>query len=330
MCIDENNWNVPSSADFGREFMQSWVWGNFQKSVGGKPIRLRLVENDRFIAHIQGFEFTILKLFKFIYFPKISLNYFSNQDKAVFFNYLEKQGYMFTRVESIDEIADIVGYKIVIVNNRQPKNTFILNLLSTEESILESMHSKTRYNIGLAERKGVEVKIEKNIDVFWNLNEETATRDKFKSHGKEYYKKMLELDICYQATAYLNDVPLASNICINYGGVFTYLHGASSNESRNLMAPYLLQWECIKLAKSLGDKKYDFGGVSPVRGQGSVVRGRETCSNNFCWDVTHKWTGITKFKVGFGGAPKNYPDAVEIVFKKNFYKLFNTIKKIFQ
>lgn len=331
LCVDENSWNKGNSLNFSDEFLQSWQWGEFQRSVGNMPVRYIFEENGRFIAKVQGFEYRVFGIIKFVYFPKISFAQMSVQDKAVFFNFFKKQGYMFARIEPINEVENIAGYEIIKVNNRQPKNTFILHITKIEQELAENMHAKTRYNIGLADKKGVKARVEKNIDVFWSLNMQTVERDKFKSHNKEYYKKMLDMDICHQLVAYIGDAPVASNICISFGGVFTYLHGASSSEYRNLMAPYLLQWESIKLAKSLGNKKYDFGGTAPIYFEKEIKQKNikaPTCFNNFCWDVTHKWTGITRFKVGFGGEPKNYPDMVEVVFKAGAYKLFTTIKKL--
>jgi len=186
------------------------------------------------------------------------------------------------------------------------------------------MHPKTRYNIHLATRKGVVVKEKKDIEIFWELNKKTTERDEFKSHDKKYYQKMLEQSFCHQLIAYHNDQPIASNILIVYNGTATYLHGASGNVSRNLMAPYLLQWEGIKLAKSLGCIKYDFWGISPQAKTGEP----STCFHNFCWMLNHRWTGVTRFKAGFGGEYVEYPQAFEIPLNKFKFKLYCLAKKI--
>lgn len=326
LCAQKNNWNNQFSA----EFLQSWEWGEFQKQAGLSPVRVQLEADGSVFWQAQGFEHKILGLFKFIYFPKISLSPLSAEQKNLLFDFLKNSGYIFARVESVDVVDKIDKYNLLKVKNRQPKNTFLLDIGKEEDELKSGMHAKTRYNIGLSEKRGVVVWTEKNIDVFWQLNQETSARDKFKSHNRDYYQKMLELDMVYQVTAYKDEIPIASNICINFGGVFTYLHGASSNKFRNLMATYLLQWECIKLARSCGARYYDFGGTAPVYLESDVKSNQlkvPTCFNNFCWEVAHKWTGITRFKVGFGGRGENYPDAIEVVLNKNWYKLFNFIKK---
>ncbi|OGH82389.1 MAG: hypothetical protein A2469_03820 [Candidatus Magasanikbacteria bacterium RIFOXYC2_FULL_40_16] len=329
-CENRQDWDNYLNKQKNAEFLQSWEWGEFQEKAGARVIRLQIEENGVVFWQGQGFEQKLFLGIRFIYLPRFQVSGFRFQVSELF-EYLKKQGYMFARIEPVGAMGDISMFDIVKVNNRQPKNTLVFDITKSEEELKEQMHQKTRYNIGLAERKGVAVKAEKNIDAFWRLNEETKARDKFKSHNKEYYKKMLDMEICHQLTAYNGNVPVASNICINFGGVFTYLHGASGNESRNLMAPYLLQWECIKFAKKIGAREYDFGGTAPLCFEQEIKSlgiKTPTCFNNFCWDVTHKWTGITRFKAGFGGAPKNYPDAVEVVFKKGMYKLFNKFKKI--
>lgn len=318
-CEDKKTWNDYLFLRKQAEFLQSFEWGEFQDRVGNKPIRLQCVENGQVIGQVQGFEQNLFPFVKFIYLPKID-------NCLEVLDYLQKSGYFFARIEPIEDLKFSDKYSIFNVQNRQPKDTVVLNVSPNEEELLAGMHAKTRYNIKLAEKKGVVIKEEKNVDVFWKLNEETFARDKFKSHDREYYKKMLQMENCYQLTAYVGDEAIASNILIHFGDMMTYLHGASSDKHRNLMAPYLLQWQGFLLAKKLGAVNYDFGGVSPEMKEGETKT--FTCYHNYCWDATHKWTGITRFKAGFGGAGKKYPQAIEVVLKPLLYKIFQSIKKI--
>lgn len=319
---DRDEWALIDQPKGKVEFLQSYEWCEFQIGAGRGVIRLVSSSGDC----IQGFVHSVGFGWKYAYFPRIRL---SESTLIDLIEFLKTKNIFFVRFETVNEInfndAKFASIKVVRINNRQPRVTLLLDLKKNNEEILVNMHPKTRYNIHLAEKKGVEVKEEKNVDVFWELNKDTTGRDVFKSHDKEYYKQMLDLDMAHQFVAYYNGKPVASNIYINYNGVFIYLHGASSNVHRNVMAPYLLQWEGIKLAKKLGCTEYDFWGISPIEesnGKGQV------CYNNFCWNELHPWSGVTRFKVGFGGSVKNYPEAVEVVMDRKKYKLFNLAKKL--
>jgi len=328
-CQEKNLWNSWFLKQKQDEFLQSWEWGEFQNKVGNKPIRLRIMEKGEIAGQIQGFEYKLFLRIKFIYIPKLSITNYQLPITALF-DYFKKRGFMFSRIEPVKEIGKLENYKITEVENRQPRNTFILDARLDEDGLLEKMHAKTRYNIKLAQKNGVEIKQEKNAGIFWGLNEERSTRDKFKSHDRRYYEKMLEAENCYQLNAYYNGEAAASIILFHFGDTMTYLHGASGSKHRNLMAPYLLQWKGILLAKKMGASYYDLGGVSKltISNEQPTINKKITCFNGFCWDVAHKWTGITRFKVGFGGASKEYPQAVEVVFKPILYGLFNLVKKV--
>ena len=179
-------------------------------------------------------------------------------------------------------------------------------------------------NFTFDDDKNLELKFEKNAEVFWRLNEETIQRDKFRSHGEAYYHSMLSKNFSYQITAHYNFQPIASIVLISFGDSCVYLHGASSNEHRNLMAPYLLQWKGIQMAKKLGCKYYDFWGIAPPTTDG----GKSSCFNDFCWQADHEWTGVTRFKVGFGGEVKEFPDSIDIAIKRSAYWLYKVIRKV--
>lgn len=313
-------WGEISQSNSNAEFLQSYDWGEFQQAVGNHVLRLAFLNGDK----LQGFVHEIGLGWKYAYFPRVVIKEDVSRDLI---EYLKTKSIFFVRIEStIFFEPKSESNKIVQTRNRQPETTLIVDLQKNNEELLAAMHSKTRYNINLAEKKGVIVKKEKNADVFWNLNKETTGRDAFKSHGREYYEKMLGMEMTAQLTAYFDGVPIASNICVNYGGVFTYLHGASSNKFRNVMAPYLLQWHGIQLAKEIGCVVYDFWGIAPIQEKNAM--GQASYYNNFYWDANHHWSGVTRFKVGFGGAVKKYPRAFEIPLKEGKYKLFNFVKKI--
>lgn len=335
ICDNKNEWQSQekntSTGSAQAEFLQSWDWGEFQQSVGHRVLRLQLVEDGEVVGQVQGMVHNLGAGIKYLYIPRISLGTNTKINDRVIddifkalIGFLKKDNYVFVRIEPLVNLSS-AAYHLPFVSNRQPAQTLILDISKPEMELLAGMHPKTRYNISLAQRKGVIIKKEKDIDTFWKINKETIKRDNFKSHYREYYKKMLGQDFCYQLIAYYQGQALASNILINHGNTVVYLHGSSSNEGRNLMAPYLLQWEGIKLAKKSGRKFYDFWGVAPGVREGG---GKMSCFHNYCWEADHKWTGVTRFKAGFGGEYREYPQAVDVILRPFYYKLYKFVRKI--
>lgn len=149
----------------------------------------------------------------------------------------------------------------------QPRYVFRLNIDGkTEEEMLAFFSSKTRYNIRLAQRKGVIVRQvdADGVDAFSDLMVETGVRDKFVTRPKSYFEDMLKSlgEHARLYMAYYEDIPIAGTLAIRFGDKVWYLYGASSNSYRNLMPNYLLQWNMIKWAIEEGCKVYDFRGVS--------------------------------------------------------------------
>ncbi|OGL63340.1 hypothetical protein A2839_04830 [Candidatus Uhrbacteria bacterium RIFCSPHIGHO2_01_FULL_47_10] len=220
---------------------------------------------------------------------------------------------LFLRIESPTERDQKTSPKTrKKTNSIQPAHTLITNLSLSSDELLANMHEKTRYNIRLAEKKGVVIEMRTaSIDEVWPVFEATASRDAFRLHGKEYYRKMIENGVAFLAIAkHENDI-LAANIMIDFGDTRTYLHGASSNVKRNLMAPYLLHWELMKDAKSRGMTSYDWWGVTQIDAPAG-----------------HPWSGISRFKRGFGGEEVSYPDAVDVVLKPMRYAAYRFARSL--
>lgn len=208
----------------------------------------------------------------------------------------------------------------------QPRELFIIDITKPERELLAEMKSKTRYNIKIALKHNVKmVKCAKNnaacgraIDEFVRLVKITAERDKITPHPDEYYRKIFETIPEENLKLYLAELEgkiIAANIVVFYGKVATYLHGASDNAYRHVMAPYLLQWQVILDAKKEGYEKYDLGGIRTGENVGS-------------------WAGITRFKTGFSvnNGPLKFPGSYDIVlnpFRYNLYRILQRIKALF-
>ncbi|MDD5213224.1 MAG: peptidoglycan bridge formation glycyltransferase FemA/FemB family protein [Candidatus Gracilibacteria bacterium] len=158
--------------------------------------------------------------------------------------------------------------------------TALIDLTKTEEEILAQMKPKGRYNIKVAEKNEIVVKnaeiTDENISVFYDLMMETTSRDSFNGNSLEFYKRFLNAsDNNLLFIAYKGEVPVAAGIFVYFGELATYYYGASSSDKayRNLMSPYLLQWNAIKEGKFRGCKLYDFLGIASPNEENSPLAG---------------------------------------------------------
>lgn len=224
--------------------------------------------------------------------------------------------------EEFKNIAKEIGFKINenakdFSQMIQPRYVFRLNVKDkTEEELMASFHEKWRYNIRLAGRKGVTI-VEggrEDLKKFHDIMLTTGVRDNFLIRPLEYFEKMydsLAPEHMKVLLAMYNGEAIAAVIPIIYGNKVWYLYGASSNEHRNVMPNYLLQWEQIKLALKNHCDIYDFRGVS-----GHV-------------DETHPQYGIYKFKKGFNGDFVEFVGELSIVMNPFMNFIYNNfVKKI--
>ncbi|MDD3063437.1 MAG: peptidoglycan bridge formation glycyltransferase FemA/FemB family protein [Massilibacteroides sp.] len=195
-----------------------------------------------------------------------------------------------------------------------PSNTVYIDLKPDEKAILGRMKPKTRYNILLSSRKGVNVrKAEMNeLDIWYTLYTETALRNNLYLNDISYFRTVLNAradDTLSPATVELliaekEGTPLAAIFLIISGNRGTYLYGASSSKQRNCMPTYALQWEAIRRCKAKGCTQYDMFGISPGP------------------DKSHPMYGLYKFKNGFGGKVFHLMGCWDYPFKEEQYKLF--------
>jgi peptidoglycan pentaglycine glycine transferase (the first glycine) len=200
----------------------------------------------------------------------------------------------------------------------QPRFVFRLNIKDkTEEQLLMSFHQKVRYNIRLAARKDVKIKLgtKEDLPEFYKVMLETGIRDKFVVRDISYFSEMLDIlgpNNIRLYLAYYKDNLIAGTIAVLYGNKCWYLYGASSNKYRNLMPNYLLQWEMIKWALESGCSVYDFRGVS-----GDI-------------DENNPLYGLYRFKKGFGGNLTEFVGELDYVFNPFLYFIIEKSEKFFR
>jgi len=228
--------------------------------------------------------------------------------------------YDFPFSNSLNEVENLPNKQFKVAHaSFNPKRTLILDLKKTEEDLLKDMKSKGRYNIKLATRKGVKIRVStdiSDIEKFYEISKTTASRDGFAIQSLDFYKtmvsKLMPKGLCKIYFAQVEDEVIAANIITCFSNTVTYYYGASSNKFRNLMAPYLLQWKAILDAKEAGFLYYDFLGIA---------------END---NSKHSWAGITSFKRKFGGEDLDYWKSKELVLNPLFYYLMIFVKKLKQ
>ena len=197
----------------------------------------------------------------------------------------------------------------------QPRYVFRLDTKNkTEDEIFKNFHQKTRYNVRLATKKGVTVKegTREDLKDFHKIMVTTGIRDGFITRPLEYFEKMYDClgpEHMKILMAYYNGNPISGVIPIMYGNKTWYLYGASSNEHRNLMPNYLLQWEMIKIAISRKSDIYDLRGVPGIADDSN---------------------GLYRFKKGFGAEYTEFIGEVYIPFKPLTYKAYKFSEKMFR
>ncbi len=302
------------------QFLQSWQWGEFQREVSGFVWRIGVEDGGQLVASAKLVKKQLPMGRSYFYCGRgpVGITNYDPEHSGRITNELFgaikelaiQEGVMFLRFEPINKLQ-ITNYKLQITKTLdvQPSKTLILDLTKSEDEILQAMHQKTRYNIRLAEKKGIKV-VEagaSRFEEFWQLLVSTGDRDEFNLHGRSYYQAMLKLDNSFVKLLFAEyqGKPLAGNLVVFFGDTATYIHGGSSDENREMMAPYGLQWHNIKLAKQASYKYYDFHGIDET-----------------------KWPGVTRFKMGFGGQAVKYPGTFDLVFDQGWYNIYKMVRKV--
>ena len=199
-----------------------------------------------------------------------------------------------------------------------PEWTQVLDINPSEEQLLTNLKPKTRYNIRLAEKKGVTVQEESNekgLNTFLDLFFETCARQGYHGHTRAYHTNIwnhLSASQAHIFIAYYDNIPLAAYELFFYHDTLYYPYGGSSLLHRNVMAANLLMWEAIRFGKRMGAKQFDLWGSLPPN---------QALSDN-------PWAGFTRFKEGYGATYQQMIGSFDIVINQPLYQLYNIADKI--
>jgi peptidoglycan pentaglycine glycine transferase (the first glycine) len=205
----------------------------------------------------------------------------------------------------------------------QPRRTLVLDIDSDEDTIIGRMHQKTRYNIRLASRKGVTVRPWDDPLAFGRMLRKTAARAEFGAHIPGYFERAYKLfhpqGACEIFLAEFESQPLAALQVFARGERAWYFYGASTTYHRSRMPTYLLQWEAIRWAKSLGCRQYDLWGVpdAPL----------DQLEEQFTERSDGLW-GVYRFKRGFGGDLVRSMGAWDRPYNRAIYALYRLLIRL--
>ena len=197
----------------------------------------------------------------------------------------------------------------------QFKNTVVIDLHPTEEELLARMKQKTRYNVRLAGKKGVTLRVgtKDDLPVLYKMYAETSMRDGFVIRDEGYYQTVWNLFMdsdeptCEPLIAEVDGEPVAAIFVFYFAERAYYVYGMSRSVHREKMPTYLLQWEAMKRAKAKGCTAYDLWGAPEV------------------FDESDSMWGVYRFKEGLGGKVVRTLGAYDFAPSPLWYKLYSEV-----
>ncbi len=309
-------WNTELTRH-GGHLLQSWQWGEFKGRHGWEAERIR-------VKQPAG---TAMAQVLFRHRGPVSIGYIPRGpvlagERATLFEALVKEVDAVCRdrraisllVEPDGRLGLSGTYKaagfVRSWDAFQPVRTVKVPLLD-DQALLDQMHQKTRYNVRLAQRRGVVVERrdgdEDAINTFYELLADTAQRNEFGIHQWSYYADFMRIfgERALLLFAVIDGTIAAGLIVARFAHEAIYMYGGSSTAFRAHGAAFLLQFEAMRWARDQGCRRYDLWGI-PLQDPGSSEDARRMAG-------THgdDWRGLYNFKVRFGGEIVSYPSPME-------------------
>ncbi len=303
--------------------LQSWEWGEAKKDIGNLVIRFMEMSSKKkkgYQATLHPFPLFGYKIGYFArsFIPSLDLIKFlrgyGRKKKIIFFKFEPNERWS----ENSESFLNSLGLQLSSTP-LFPDWTQVLDLSPSLEKLLAKMKSKTRYNIRLAERKGVKVvedNSQRGFQIFTELFFETCRRQNFRGHSSFYHERVWKRMKKYShiLIAYYHNEPISAYHLFKFRDVLYYPYGGSSRKYKNVMGNNLIMWESIKLGKRLGAKRFDLWGSLPPN-----------------YDRGERWAGFTRFKEGFGTEFVRLVGSWDLVINRGlylFYKNMFSLRKI--
>ena len=315
--------------------LQTTDWARLKSRFGWRTYRVWMREEGKLVGGAQVlFRSAAMRLIRIGYIPHGPLVDWDNHEMvSTLFNQLDWAIYenraSLLKMEPLlwqtemdpakwKALCETHGY-LAETDTIQPPRTMLINIEPSEEEIMQSMRSKTRYNIRLAARKGVTVRegTKDDIPTFNQLMAITGERNEFGVHAADYYRAAFELfsekGKVVMLIAEFEGKPLSASLIFKCGKKADYIAGGSNNEERNRMPTYAVQWAAIQWAKAQGCTVYDMWGLPD--------ESAESLEEQFKDRSDGLW-GVYRFKRGFNGDVARTVGCADKVYNKLVYKLY--------
>ncbi len=290
-----DEWNSLLAGRERPSFLQSWEWGELKRRFGWTPVRLAVSSPD---GGSGGALQMLVKTRRILpVLPRLGLAYAprgpfgdatTRQFRALIDAAVERAGRAGASFVRVEPAAECSPAALAAMRERgfrpapqyvQVRSTGYVALDRSEDELIAGFKSKTRYNVRLAMRRGVDVRVADSatdLDSFYRLTAVTGLRDGFAVHGAGYYRAVwdtLGKSSRRLFIASVNGEDVGALFAVICGDMATYLYGASSDRYRNTMSNYLLQWEAMRWARRRGCSTYDFWGMADLEAENDPMAG---------------------------------------------------------
>lgn len=313
--FDQKLWNATAVHP-----MQSWEWGEARKQMRIEVLRIGEYQKNNLKNVFQvTFHKVPFTSFKIGYLPR---SVFPTKEVLDFLHdYGKKHNVVYIKLEPNEKknSSFVIPHSSLRKSPAPlfPKWTQIIDLTKSEEELLKNMKPKTRYNVKLAQKKGVAIKEitnEEGFEIFIKLYFETTKRQKYFGHSYEYHRTIFETlknKVAHILIAYYQKKPVAAYELFLFHNTLYYPYGGSSEEFREVMGTNLLMWEAMRFGKKHGAKIFDLWGSLPPD-----------------YDRDGMWAGFTRFKEGYGSTFQEMIGSFDLVLNSPLYYILTAAQKI--
>ncbi len=328
--VDARTWMAFLEGHPEAHLLQTASWGDLKAGFGWRAHRWLMTGHGKPQAGLQVLIRPLPLGFSILYVPKGPVGDWQRPEAfhtllATLDRFARETSALWLRIEP-DVLegelqVDLAAFGFRPASPIQPRRTILVSLEGKEEAILQAMHPKTRYNIRLAERKGVTVREARpeELPLFYQLLQQTAARDRFAIHTLDYYRAAYERFVPHLARlwlAFYAEEPIAALMAFAWGERAWYFYGASGDRHREKMPAYALQWAAIRWAKARGCRWYDLWGIPDEDPE--VLEAQFTTRQDGLW-------GVYRFKRGFGGRVVRWVGAFDRVYFPHLYLLIRRL-----